>query len=261
MSNALPEQAVSFKFKQAEFSAFIRDPENNPPPADVKAPRMHIYRELFFNNINSFLSSNFPVLHQLLAPSQWLALVQDFFSRHACKTPYFSEIPEEFIHYLQYEREPVAGDLPFMLELAHYEWVEMALSISRQEAPVADMAFAKNPHNYPIAISSLAWPLLYQYPVQRISPDFQPQQAPEQPTPLVVYRDAAFELHFLLISPMTFRLLQILQEKPGLFMSQWLQQLIEESSHPSPQILKTGGEQIIRELAEKGIIHPARISN
>ena len=123
---------VDFKSKQHEFAAYIRDPENNPVPADVKEQRMDMYRELFFNNIEGFLSGNFPVLRKILNDRQWFALAQDFFAKHPCKTPYFSQIPEEFLDYLQNERDS-SEDLPFMLELAHYEWVEMALSIAKEE--------------------------------------------------------------------------------------------------------------------------------
>ncbi len=64
-----------------------------------------MYRELFFNNIEGFLSGNFPVLRKILDDQQWFALVQDFFAKHPCQSPYFSEIPEEFLDYLQNERE------------------------------------------------------------------------------------------------------------------------------------------------------------
>jgi uncharacterized protein len=70
---------VDFRIKQAEFAAYIRDPENQRLPVDVKPQRMVMYRELFFNNINSFLSSNFPVLRKILNDDEWQALAQDFF--------------------------------------------------------------------------------------------------------------------------------------------------------------------------------------
>ncbi|MFZ2407721.1 MAG: putative DNA-binding domain-containing protein, partial [Methylobacter sp.] len=111
---------VDFKAKQLEFAAYIRDPENNPPPADVKQQRMAMYRELFFNNLDSFLSANFPVLRTLLNDRQWFELGQDFYARHASQSPHFSQIPEEFLDYLQNERD-TSADFPFMLELAHYE--------------------------------------------------------------------------------------------------------------------------------------------
>ena len=64
-----------------------------------------------------------------------------------------------------------------MLELAHYEWVEMALSIAKEELVINNRGF-DDLLNKNIRLSPLAWPLAYQYPVQKISPDYLPADAP-----------------------------------------------------------------------------------
>ena len=248
-----PECGVDFRAKQREFAAYIRNPEHQPAPADVKKERMEMYRELFFNNVEGFLSSNFPVLRSLLNDRDWLQLVRDFFSTHTCSTPYFSEIPEEFLNYLQDERNN-AGDLPFMLELAHYEWAEMALAIAKNETPPKIDA-SVDLLQTPIALSPLAWPLAYSYPVHQISPDFAPEQAPEQPTFLIVYRDSEDEVNFLAITPMTYRLLTAIQEHPEHPGGHYLQQLAEQSGAGDPGLIIEHGRQILRELADKTIIY------
>lgn len=248
---------VDFKAKQGEFAAYIRDPEHFPVPADVDPNRMAMYRELFFNNINGFLSSNFPVLHTILSDGQWHELARDFFARHQCRTPHFSEIAEEFLDYLQNERR-AEGDLPFLLELAHYEWVEMALSIA-QAAPVyGDAAFAEQVVRQNISLSPVAWPLAYQFPVQKIGPDFLPHSAPEQPSYLVVYRDADDQVHFMQTTPPTFRLLQLIEQHGCITGEQALQILAEELSPQidQPTVLQFG-LQTLRELAGKGVLIPA----
>lgn len=248
---------VDFKAKQGEFAAYIRNPEHAPVPADVDPQRMAMYRELFFNNINGFLSSNFPVLREILSDEQWQELAQDFFARHRCQTPHFSEIAEEFLDYLQNERRE-EGDYPFLLELAHYEWVEMALSIA-QTAPVyGDAAFAEQVVQQNIGLSPVAWPLAYQYPVQKIGPDFLPRSAPEQPSYLVVYRDANDEVHFMQTTPLTFRLLQLIEQHAGIAGEQALQILADELSPQidQPTVLQFG-LQTLRELAAKGVLIPA----
>jgi len=68
--------SVDFKAKQQEFSAYLRDPDKHPAPADVKPERMAMYRELFFNNIDQFLAVNFPVLRKLLTDTQWRELAE-----------------------------------------------------------------------------------------------------------------------------------------------------------------------------------------
>jgi len=252
-SNSLESgMKIDFKAKQLEFAAYIRDPENNPPPADVQPQRMAMYRELFFNNIDSFLSANFPVLRTLLNDRQWFELGQDFFAKHVSRSPHFSEIPEEFLDYLQNERDS-SEDFPFMLELAHYEWVEMALSIAKETVP----AYHQNPDNLQnlrIRLSPLAWPLAYQYPVQKISPAFLPETAPELATFLVVYRNPDDEVNFIEITPITYRLLQIIQEHEEVLAADCLKQVAEESNHPNPEMIMAGGLQILKELAKKTVI-------
>jgi hypothetical protein len=246
------DMRVDFRSKQDEFAAYIRDPENNPVPADVKEQRMAMYRELFFNNIEGFLSGNFPVLRKILDDQQWHALAQDFYAKHPCQSPYFSQIPEEFLDYLQNERDN-SEDFPFMLELAHYEWVEMALSIAREEM----VACNQDPDNLleqHIALSPLAWPLAYQYPVQKISPAFLPLEAPEQPTFLIVYRNKEDDVNFIEITPITYRLLEIIQEQENPLAADCLKQVTRESNHPDPELIVAGGLQILKELAEKSII-------
>jgi hypothetical protein len=246
------DRRVDFKSKQDEFAAYIRDPQNNPVPADVKEQRMVMYRELFFNNIEGFLSGNFPVLRKILTDRQWFALAQDFFAKHSCLSPHFSQIPEEFLDYLQNERDS-SEDFPFMLELAHYEWVEMALSIVREDGVVhnQDMDNLLNQH---IALSPLAWPLVYQYPVQKIAPAFLPLEAPPQPTFLIVYRNREDDVNFIEITPITYRLLEIIQELENPLAEDCLKQVARESNHPDPELIIAGGLQILKELAEKTII-------
>lgn len=254
MQNNLPNQPQlpNFQITQHQFASYIRNPRHNPVPANVKPERMAVYRELFFNNVESFLSSGFPVLRKILTDPQWLELVEDFFARHQSQSPYFSEISEEFLAFLQNERNN-PDDYPFLLELAHYEWVEMALSIAQAELPPFT-EYIEDFLAHKVTVSALAWPLAYQYPVHEISPDFLPTTPPAQATYLIVYRDLDDEVRFIQISPITFRLLQIIEEKPDLTVEAYLEQMIEESNHPNPEVIVSGGLDILRKLLNKNII-------
>lgn len=247
-----PQSKVDFKLKQQEFAAYIRNPLQSPAPTDVKPERMAMYRELFFNNIESFLSSGFPVLRKILNDAQWLELTNDFFAHHQNQTPYFSEIAEEFLDYLQNERHN-PNDYPFLLELAHYEWVEMALSISPAQLPPFT-EYIDNFLQQKLIISPLAWPLAYHYPVQQISPDFLPTEPPAQPTYLIVYRNWDDEVRFIQITALIFRLLQIIAEEPTLTVKSCLKQLAVEANHPHPEVIKEGGLQTLQELFNKSIV-------
>lgn len=241
---------MSFHHHQATFAAYIRNPEKNPLPVGVKPERMAMYRELFFNNIDGFLTANFPVLHRLFDESGWSNLVQDFFSQHVCQTPHFSEIPEEFLAYLQNERQ-CTTDFPFLAELAHYEWVEMALSIS--DAETTQMLCEKI-ESTPLQISPLACLLAYQFPVHQISPTFLPLTAPEQATFLVAYRDADEMVQFLEITPLTYQLLQLVEMQPEQLAETYLMQLVDFAPAITVQTLKEKGLEILKDFARRGVI-------
>ncbi len=257
MTNAPHKSAtdnrVDFKAKQAEFAAYIRDPEHNPMPSDVKQDRMQMYRQLFFNNIEGFLAGNFPVLRKLLEDAEWTAIVQDFFAKHRCESPHFSEIPEEFLFYLEHERD-TSSDFPFLLELAHYEWVEMALSIAMDNSTDHIAINVDHLLNQHLKLSPLAWSLAYQYPVHKISPEHIPFSPPAVATFLIVYRNQKDEINFLEITPMTYRLLELIQADEPCLTKTCLTQIAQESQHPNPEIIISGGLQILTDLYQKGII-------
>jgi hypothetical protein len=250
----MDENRPDFQRTQYAFAAHIRDPQRHAAPPDVAPARMGMYRELFFNNIENFIATGFPVLKSILAGERWLALIQDFFARHCSQTPLFAGIAEEFLDYLQNERGEPPGDPPFLLELAHYEWAELALAIAEAEAPPFDPAFGQNPLAWTIRLSELAWPLAYRFPVHNIGPELQPAEPPAQPACLVVYRDREDAVRFLEINPVTYRLLTLLEENGPQPASECLTRIAEELSHPDPAAVLDFGADILRGLAERGVI-------
>lgn len=241
-----------FQLTQQQFAAYIRNPHHNPVPKNVNPQRMAVYRELFFNNVESFLSAGFPVLRKILTDAQWQELAEDFFARHQNQSPYFSEISEEFLEFLQNERHNPA-DYPFLLELAHYEWVEMALSISLEQAP----PFIEHIDNFlsqNVILSPLAWPLAYRYPVHQIAPDFLPFAPPAQATYLIVYRGWDDEVHFIQLSPITFRLLQVIEENKEMTVSACLNLVAAEANYSEPELIVTKGLETLQKLFSKSVI-------
>lgn len=246
--------SLAFQQQQMAFAAHIRNPEVNPIPDKIEERRMAIYNELFFNNINSQLSTNFPVIREICSDEYWQAMMRDFLIKHRCETPLFTEVGLEFIDYLQNEREAQEDDFPFLLELAHYEYVELAVYISTADEELGDYDANGDLLNQRPLIAPTAWVLSYQYPVHQIGPDFIPQEPGEQPSNLVVYRDRQDEVHFLEINPVTMRLLQILQEnnqKTGL---QAIQQIAEELQHPEPNSVITAGIELLNDLRQRNVV-------
>ncbi|HEY8570802.1 DNA-binding domain-containing protein [Microbulbifer sp.] len=247
---------------QREFAAHLRNPDEYPAPASIEDRRMGIYRDLIYNNIESFIASGFPVLRSILEDDHWHSMVRDFVHRHQSRSPYFLQISEEFLRYLQEERcegPASVDDPPFMLELAHYEWVELALDVSVEEFPAGlerRLDRAQLLDWVPV-VSPLAWSLSYQFPVHQLGVDFQPQQPPPSPTFLVVYRNRADQVGFLEANAATAHMLQLAAEadtdgaKTG---RQLLLQLARDMQHPDPDQLLDFGAELLGKLLSLDII-------
>ncbi|MGB5735805.1 MAG: putative DNA-binding domain-containing protein, partial [Thiohalocapsa sp.] len=177
--SATPTQPDFFAV-QTRFAGHIRDPKHQSPPAGIEDRRMAIYRELFFNNISTLLETSFPVLRKLLPDGHWRDMIRDFLVHHRCQTPLFLEISQEFLDYLASERQPNPADPPFLLELAHYEWVELALSVSDDEVDASLIDANGDLMAGTPVISPVAWNLSYRFPVHRIGPNFQPGETDVQ---------------------------------------------------------------------------------
>jgi len=245
--------AESLHDQQYRLAAHIRDP-GRPPPPGIEDRRLAIYRDLFFNSLEGLLAGNFPVIRKLLDGQRWPTLVRDFYREFHCTTPLFPELPREFIQYLQQRAEAGRGDPPWLPELAHYEWVELALDLS--EARVEDCGFDAAGdllEGVPV-ISPLAWPLAYAWPVHRLSPSWLPEAPPEAATFLLVQRDAGYKVRFNEISALTFRLLQRLDESPDLSGLEQLLALASEAAAPDPQAFVASGRDMLDQLRASGVL-------
>jgi hypothetical protein len=246
----LPE----FQRKQMAFAAHIRDPQAAPPPDGIEDRRMAIYRELFFNNLLKLLSGTFPVLTKLHTAEKWRSLVREFMIRHRASTPYFLKIPSEFLEFLQNEYEAGADDFPFLLELAHYEWAELELSVSedsnagQQVEPNGDLLDGR-----PVQ-SRLSRLYAYRFPVHRISTDFIPDSPGEQPTYLVIYRKADDRLGFMELNPVTARLLELIGDNRDRSGRELLEHLAGELSYPDTAALLQHGKVAMQEMLDAEIL-------
>ncbi|QOJ24521.1 MAG: putative DNA-binding domain-containing protein [Gammaproteobacteria bacterium] len=244
----------AFVRQQYAFAAHIRNPERSPCPEGIEERRMKIYRELFYNNVEGFITSTYPVLRKIMPDEEWHAMIRDYFANHVSHTPLFPEMPREFLKYLEHEREPQLDDPPFLLELAHYEWVELALSLLDEKIDKAKIDSQGDLLDGIPVISPLAWSLCYDFPVHKISPDFQPKEADAKQTHLIVYRDAAFEVRFIEINPVTARLLQLLSCDAPVAGRLALQQIAVELNHPQPETVIQSGMEILNDLQRRQVI-------
>jgi hypothetical protein len=249
-----------FQKKQFAFAAHIRDPDHVAAPAGVEDRRMAVYRELFFNNIRNLLSNMFPVLKKLHTTDKWESMIRQFMQKHRAETPYFLQLPQEFLDFLQNEYTPQDDDFPFLVELAHYEYIELALSISEDSNDFSGVD--RNGDllaNVPVK-SALTWVYAYQYPVHRISPDNLPTEPAEQPVYLAVYRRENDKVNFLELNPITARLLEAIEQndtqKPGEML---LRDLAVEINYPDVDALIQHGVTALDEMKQLEILIGTRL--
>jgi len=239
---------------QYRFTAHLRDPAGAPVPAGVDDRRMRVYRELVYANMESFISSNFPVIRSLYDDAQWENLAREFLREHRCHTPLFPEFGREFLRWLETRQEQGRGDPPWLLELAHYEWAELALSLDEADID----ALAHDPdgdpqHAVPV-ISPLACVLAYRFPVHRISADFRPAEAPDEPTLLLLVRGRDDTVRFHEINALSALLVERLQQNTEASGSDCLEALLADYDAATAANLRAAGEAMLQELKQREAI-------
>ncbi|MEM7304899.1 MAG: putative DNA-binding domain-containing protein [Pseudomonadota bacterium] len=250
----MPDSHQNFKDVQYQFTAHIRDPENNPAPEGIEDRRMEIYRGLLYRNIEGFVSNGFPIIRKMYSDEDWHKMIRDFICNHQSHSPYFKEIALEFINYLTEEREPQAEDPIFLNELAHYEYLEIFLRFADAEINWDSIDKDGDLMNGKVVLSPFMQLNRYQYPVHNIPVLKEIESPPEVPTFLLVYRDQNDEVGFMEVNPMTARLIELISEHSELTGKEILLQLAREIPDLNENVVLHGGHTTYTELKQKDII-------
>lgn len=257
MQTRAPERLSAL---QKRFADHIRDPDNAPPPEGLEDRRLAIYRRLFFNNLRNLLAVQFPTVRGIYSDREWESMIRDFMVHHRPKTPLFPELPNEFLRYLNETRDK-ADDPPFLLELAHFEWLKRTLRLDEQD--IADAvcdADGDVAEGIPV-LSPLARLANYRFPVHLVDRNNQPETAPDQATLLLVYRNRRDRTGFLKLNPVSARLFQLLNENRGRTGLQLLAQIARELRHPEPAQVETHGRTVLEDFRGRDILLGTRIKS
>ncbi|MCP4300974.1 MAG: DUF2063 domain-containing protein [Gammaproteobacteria bacterium] len=250
----MPER-FDFQDKQYAFAAYIRDPENVAPPEGIENRRMAIYRKLFFNNLYNLLGTMLPVMRKIHTDEQWRRMIRQFMQHHQAETPYFLQLPREFLSFLENEFDPAPDEHPFLLELAHYEYAELALAVSTAENDLDGIDADGDLLAEAPVKSVLTWAYAYQYPVHRISTDFLPAEPAEQPVYLAIYRSSNDKVRFMELNAITAALLDAVgsndDNKSG---EELLRTLAETIHYPDVGALIGHGAEALNEMRKLEIL-------
>lgn len=239
-----------FQKIQQQFTARVRDPNQACLP-DIDQARMHVYETLVLNNIEDVLAHCFPVFISIVTEEQWQTLVRDFFQQTVTKNPIYYQLPEDFIEFLM-SGHAILQQHPYLLELAHYEWIELMLDVaSEQQSNLALQQQGDVMRDIPV-MSSLAQVLSYHYPVHLISDQWQPDQ--QQPHFYLVFRNPDYQIEFILLNALTWQLLQLLQNNKKLNGTQLIEQLIEETQYPDHEQAMKFAKELLTSLQQQHVI-------
>lgn len=198
---------------------------------------MAVYKRLFYDNIDSFCAKSFKSFRAVVDEEYWNSLVRNFIKSHRCETPYFREIPNEFLQFL-IDREDIDERYPYIVELCHFDLVRIELyfapeSIGRRGRLLnLDSRLRRSP---------LVRLLSYQWPVHQIDENYSVSKSPTDATWLIAYRDHQNKVEFLVSNPRTFRMLEML-EKPRTgqdLIDELAQELHTSATSLSEQAFKT----------------------
>lgn len=253
---------------QRSFGQFLRDPHHVKRPKGVPKRASDIYHSLLFSNVKEFLDTCFPVCQSMISPARWQRLCRVYFRDWHSHSPMFTDIPAEFVTFLQNTRH--GQPLPAWFgELAHYEWIELAVDIhpanlaeyiaihtddSLAGANVADVLITAL-HTGTLTLNPSLQNLYYRWPVHQLSPDFKTRKRVD--TYVLVYRDNAHDVRFMYINPMTSALLDFMAEKVSQknnLTENLLAEFAEFIHYPDPVQLHTFGIELLTDLLDKAVL-------
>jgi hypothetical protein len=145
---------------------------------------------------------------------------------------------------------PHARDAEFLLELAHYEWAELALSLDEASIDAVACDADGDPLSGVPMMSPLACVLAYRFPVHRISPDYRPSTPPSEPTLLLLVRGRDDAVRFHEINALSAMLVERLQQNTQASGGACLDALLGAYDPAVAENLRPAGEAVLYELKE-----------
>lgn len=195
-----------------------------------------IYRKNTPDSLIEILTNMFPLLQTALGSQNWKKQVDDFFQNHPIKTPIVHEIPDEFVDYLYHHAEKKH------FELAHYEWVEIALYFDKTDlAQIPCHSTGDLLQGIPV-VSPLAY-LLHYETLKQHAEDY-----------YIAYRNTKHDVFYLGINLFSAKFFELLQKNTSLSGESVLKTLAIDTHHPSPALVLENGLALLQEWREKDII-------
>ena len=119
----MPLDVITHKL-QSDLATYCRT-DKLPDIPGVRAERAVHYRRLVFNVIEGAIRNAFPIAFNTLEESEWLFLVNDFFTNHNPQAPELWKLAGEFYRYTKVNHKDLHHKYPYLIDLLTFEWVEI----------------------------------------------------------------------------------------------------------------------------------------
>lgn len=199
-------------------AAHLRAPAAQPCPVELDTRAALLYRDMLADNFDAALRACFPIWIRCLGEANYLYWRDHFIAEHACRSPFFRQIPDEFMAYLSQNPDTLKARLPYALELAHLEWLELALSVAQTEE-LSDHTESKrqNPWTDVLQLNSAHALVQYAHPVHHLMMHPKFTEAPNldpNPVSLYLYRDRDEIVQMLEPDTLSLQILASLEASP-----------------------------------------------
>ena len=186
--------------KQADFSDYLRTAKTPLSPKGTEK----IYHRLLRANLQELLANIYPRLIEHLGEEKWQFLLDQFLCIHKANTPYFYQVPDEFLSFL-WHNKALYGQWPWLWALAHFEWMELVATVADENLP--------EPDSQGMRCSPLAYYCQYEYAVYPLDKEYAPLALRTQPWQGIVYRNRAQEVQWLALDAWSALLFTIIQQQ------------------------------------------------
>jgi hypothetical protein len=162
--------------------------------------RLLVYRDLVQGGLEDPLPDCFPFTHRILEEAgAWEDCVRAFIASRSLRSPYYRAINPTFVSWLA---DSAWGQdrWPFLLQLAHFEYIEVEVLRWPEEAPPGDLGGEPGPDRH-VVFDGAARNLAYQWRVHE-SGEEDPRPGPGEAL-LFCYRDRNLGFESLEVDPHT----------------------------------------------------------
>ncbi|TAJ13956.1 hypothetical protein DMA11_07125 [Marinilabiliaceae bacterium JC017] len=148
---------------QEKLAGYCRTGEPVEIPG-VKHDRLHNYRRLVFNVINSTIQQAYPITREWLPDEEWQYLVNEFFKKHDAQTPQVWKLPFEFYQFISNNHYADELNKPALNDLLWFEWLEIEVHTMpdqiipdyRSKGNLSSDKLVINPH---LVLTKLTYPI------------------------------------------------------------------------------------------------------